>query len=151
MTSVRVTTGFSSPSETTSKARCGYRSNTIPGLVYIDRPYSDSHRSQSQYVYELNANEMASWVVSKVSTSGLVDHVVSNPKQLAITALTAIFGYVVVICIYRVYFHPLAKYPGPFFAKVTSLYDFYQAWSEHRAHNVLALHRKYGMWRLSRR
>lgn len=27
--------------------------------------------------------------------------------------------------IYRVYFHPLAKYPGPFFAKITNFYGAY--------------------------
>lgn len=87
---------------------------------------------------------MASWIMSKAPTSGIVGFIVGNPAQLSLVVLAALVGYVVVKSIYRVYFHPLAKYPGPFWAKVTSFYDFYQAWSEHRAHNILALHRKYG-------
>jgi hypothetical protein len=48
------------------------------------------------------------------------------------------------VAIYRLYFHPLAKYPGPFWAKITSLHDFFVAYSERRAQNFGFLHEKYG-------
>ena len=45
---------------------------------------------------------------------------------------------------YQVYFHPLAKYPGPFFAKLTNLYSLYHALKCDRHSDFLALHRKHG-------
>lgn len=89
---------------------------------------------------------MAGWTLTEGSSSHLLGVVIQNRGSIAAVFLTALIGYVLLKSIYRVYFHPLAKYPGPFWAKVTTLYDFYQAWSEHRAHNFLALHRKYGWW-----
>ncbi|OQV00250.1 hypothetical protein CLAIMM_05773 isoform 2 [Cladophialophora immunda] len=89
-------------------------------------------------------NNMAGWVLSEVSSSRILGGIIQYRDSLPLVFLVALIGYVVVKSIYRVYFHPLAKYPGPFWAKVTSLYDFYQALSERRAHNFLALHKKYG-------
>lgn len=72
---------------------------------------------------------------------------IANLRQIIVLGVSvALVSYVLGIIIYRLYFHPLAKYPGPFLAKVTSLYDFYQAFSEYRAHNFLALHKKYGIF-----
>ena len=45
---------------------------------------------------------------------------------------------------YRVFFHPLAKYPGPFLAKVTSLYNAYHAVIGDRHLNAYKLHQKHG-------
>lgn len=87
---------------------------------------------------------MAGSILSEGPSSQLLGLVTQNHGSLPIVILASLVGYVLLKSIYRVYFHPLAKYPGPFWAKVTSLYDFYQAWSEHRAHNLLALHREYG-------
>jgi len=68
-----------------------------------------------------------------------------HPRTLVSCAVgVAIISYVIGVVIYRLYFHPLAKFPGPFFAKITNIYDFLQALSEHRAENFLALHDKYG-------
>lgn len=46
--------------------------------------------------------------------------------------------------IYRLTLHPLANYPGPFFAKVTDLYSVYQAWTGRRHINFWELHQRYG-------
>ncbi|KAH8886304.1 cytochrome P450 [Thozetella sp. PMI_491] len=58
---------------------------------------------------------------------------------------TAIFvAYSIAWCIYAVWFHPLAKWPGPFLAKVT-LFWYAKHWTSGRwPHTMLELHRKYG-------
>lgn len=52
--------------------------------------------------------------------------------------------YVFGLVIYRLFFHPLAKYPGPFWAKVTGLYPAYHALTGKRHINCYKLHKKYG-------
>lgn len=46
--------------------------------------------------------------------------------------------------IYRLYFHPLAKYPGPFFFKISILPSLYLAWKGTRHLVFDELHKKYG-------
>lgn len=47
-------------------------------------------------------------------------------------------------CIYNIYFHPLAKFPGPKLAAISDLW-FARAWiSGHYALEIDALHKKYG-------
>ncbi|KAI8962810.1 cytochrome P450 [Daldinia sp. FL1419] len=52
--------------------------------------------------------------------------------------------YVVGFVIYRLFFHPLAKYPGPFIAKITDAYQLYHAWRGDRHLEFWRLHEKYG-------
>ncbi|KAI1647477.1 cytochrome P450 [Daldinia loculata] len=52
--------------------------------------------------------------------------------------------YVVGLVIYRLFFHPLAKYPGPFIAKITDAYQLYHAWKGDRHLEFWRLHEKYG-------
>jgi hypothetical protein len=52
--------------------------------------------------------------------------------------------HVSVLFIYRLYFHPLAKYPGPFLAKITSLYSAYHGYIRDIHIDVQACHEKYG-------
>ncbi|EPS26280.1 hypothetical protein PDE_01216 [Penicillium oxalicum 114-2] len=56
----------------------------------------------------------------------------------------AFLAYVLHIIVYRVWFHPLAKFPGPFFAKITNLYGGYHAWKGDVHINMLQCHEKYG-------
>lgn len=68
---------------------------------------------------------------------GLVFNIISF--SLAVSLL-----YLVVITVYRVTFHPLAKYPGPFFAKITDWYSVYHAWKGDRHLEFWRCHEKYG-------
>ncbi|KAI1499097.1 isotrichodermin C-15 hydroxylase [Biscogniauxia marginata] len=52
--------------------------------------------------------------------------------------------YVVGLVIYRVFFHPLAKYPGPFLAKITNVYQLYHAWKGDRHLEFWRMHERYG-------
>lgn len=65
-----------------------------------------------------------------------------------ISALLGLFGlgstYVFAVIVYRLYFHPLAKYPGPFLAKITDAYQLYHAWKGDRHLEFWRQHERYG-------
>lgn len=63
------------------------------------------------------------------------------------TLLTSCVIYNAVIIVYRLYFSPLAKFPGSKFAAATPWYEtFIDLWY-HNFPDVLAdMHKKYGMW-----
>ncbi|KAM5362864.1 hypothetical protein ACJZ2D_012313 [Fusarium nematophilum] len=48
------------------------------------------------------------------------------------------------ICIYRLFFHPYAKYPGPFLAKLTSWYSVYHTYHGDLHIDIWECHKKYG-------
>jgi len=48
------------------------------------------------------------------------------------------------VVIYRLTLHPLAKYPGPFLAKITTWYDTYHSYFKDRHYDQLECHQKYG-------
>lgn len=52
---------------------------------------------------------------------------------------------VLCLCVYRFTFHPFAKYPGPFWAKVSYWHAFYHAWKQDTMYDQWRLHEKYGM------
>lgn len=52
--------------------------------------------------------------------------------------------YISGIVIYRIFFHPLSKYPGPLLAKVTDLYSTYHALRGDRHLEFYRTHEKYG-------
>ena len=45
---------------------------------------------------------------------------------------------------YRLQFHPLAKYPGPLLGRITDWYSVYRAWTGKRHVDFYNLHQKYG-------
>jgi hypothetical protein len=47
--------------------------------------------------------------------------------------------------VYRLLFHPLSKYPGPFLAKITDVHQLYHAWKGDRHLEFWRMHEKYGM------
>ncbi|KAB8262719.1 cytochrome P450 [Aspergillus pseudonomiae] len=68
------------------------------------------------------------------------------PSPFAIAGATALSGviYLVVVSVYRLYLHPLAKYPGPWLAKVTSLYAAYLSYTGEIHLEMWRAHEKYG-------
>ena len=66
----------------------------------------------------------------------LVDH----GSIYSILTTLQLFG----LTIYRVTLHPLAKYPGPFLAKITTLYDTYHSYAKDRHIDQYECQKKYG-------
>ncbi|KAH8588193.1 cytochrome P450 [Bisporella sp. PMI_857] len=52
--------------------------------------------------------------------------------------------YVISICVYRLYFHPLSKIPGPLFGRISNLYGGYHAWTGDFHEDIHRCHVKYG-------
>ncbi|OLL21888.1 Isotrichodermin C-15 hydroxylase [Neolecta irregularis DAH-3] len=64
--------------------------------------------------------------------------------NLGFASFVVLLSWIIADVIYKIFFHPLAKYKGPLLAKVTPLWYFYIAY-EGKRHLVLQkLHKKYG-------
>ena len=63
---------------------------------------------------------------------------------LASSAFLLAVTYSLYIVYYRLYLHPLAKYPGPFRAKVSDLPSFYYTSKQDRHVWLLRLQQEYG-------
>jgi len=89
-----------------------------------------------------------------------MDYKTSSIKMNAISSTENFnFGRFVLYCcglwtaywcskvIYRLYFHPLAKFPGPKLAAATSMYAMHQALvKDGYVFEFVELHKKYGMF-----
>ena len=67
-----------------------------------------------------------------------------GPMQVLQLALIAPLGYVFLLFVYRRFFHPLAKYPGPFLASITRWWMVREVLSGEHDKHIRALHKKYG-------
>ncbi|KAL2419950.1 Cytochrome P450 monooxygenase AKT7 [Exophiala dermatitidis] len=63
---------------------------------------------------------------------------------LASIILSTGIAYLLSLAVYRIFFHPLAKYPGPFWAKVSTLYGAWHAWRGDLHIDMWHCHEKYG-------
>lgn len=61
---------------------------------------------------------------------------------LAVTSLVLVF--LLTASLYRLYFHPLSKHPGPLLARLTPLPDLYHAYRGDKHIHFFQLHIKYG-------
>jgi len=57
----------------------------------------------------------------------------------------ASFLFVLGFCIRRLYFHPLSKYPGPFWAKLTDFHAAYHSWKGDLHIDMWRSHEIYGI------
>jgi hypothetical protein len=65
-------------------------------------------------------------------------------RALNFILLTLPFAWLLAVLVYRLYLHPLAKYPGPWYQAISGWYDFYIAYNERRHLHFEKLHQKYG-------
>lgn len=68
--------------------------------------------------------------------------------QTAAFLVALAFGYLVFIAIYRLYFHPLAAIPGPFWARLTTLPSYWHTLQQDRHAWLLQLQQEYGQYTL---
>ncbi|KAK3348761.1 cytochrome P450-like protein [Lasiosphaeria hispida] len=73
----------------------------------------------------------------------MVFHAAHLQLWLGVLAIAGL-AYTTCLVVYRLFFHPLAKYPGPFFAKLTDAYMLYHAWKGDRHLEFWRMHEKYG-------
>ncbi|CAG8978541.1 hypothetical protein HYALB_00012272 [Hymenoscyphus albidus] len=64
--------------------------------------------------------------------------------SIVVLSMGVSFISLLILSVYRVYFHPLAKYPGPFWAKLTDWYSVYHAYHGDRHLEFHRCHEKYG-------
>lgn len=62
----------------------------------------------------------------------------------ALSLILAPLLFLVVLFVYRVYFHPLSHIPGPFFPKTTFVWLYYHAYFGDEASAIHKLHQQYG-------
>ena len=69
-----------------------------------------------------------------------------STSTLLISASAVIFLYIVSLSIYRIYFSPIARFPGPRLAAVTTWYEFYYdvVLSGQYQYKIKQLHNQYG-------
>ena len=73
-----------------------------------------------------------------------VHSAIPNLSLLFLLPCVALLAYLFCLAVYRLYFHPLAKYPGPLLAKLTDLYSTYHAWKGDRHLEFWRCHERYG-------
>jgi len=84
-------------------------------------------------------------MMADVGISSLVGICASSMRCLSLlilcgATLASISGYI----IYTLYFHPLAKYPGPLLGRLTQWYDVYHAYIGDKHLLFYRLHQRYG-------
>ena len=67
-----------------------------------------------------------------------------TPANAAVAALGLSVIYGVVYVVYHRFLHPLAKFPGPFWASITDLWQVREFLSLQQPYNLTNLHQKYG-------
>ena len=61
-----------------------------------------------------------------------------------IVCLLLLFVWKAGVILYRLWFHPLSHFPGPFLGRVSSIYRTYWFLYGNEQENQVLLHRKYG-------
>jgi hypothetical protein len=69
---------------------------------------------------------------------------VEQPHYLGYALSAVLVLYVIAYIIYQRFLHPLAKYPGPFWASVTDIWQALEFLSLRQPYRLTELHEKYG-------
>jgi hypothetical protein len=71
-------------------------------------------------------------------------YVREHATNLLALGATLALAYCVSTAIYRLYFHPLAKFPGPFFARISDIPGYLHTLKQDRHVWLLRLQEQYG-------
>lgn len=66
--------------------------------------------------------------------------------QILAILVSLILSWVVATVVYRLYFHPLAKIPGPFWSRISGFPAYYHTLKRDRHVWCWCLQEQYGMW-----
>jgi hypothetical protein len=67
-----------------------------------------------------------------------------SPSNVVWAAFASSLLYTIYYVVHQRFFHPLAKFPGPFLASLTDLWQVSQMLSLQQPYNLTDLHEKYG-------
>lgn len=65
-------------------------------------------------------------------------------QEVVVAAVSCIVASIILLCVYRLRFHPYAKYPGPILGKLTTLRAAYYAYTGDMHLDMERCHQKYG-------
>lgn len=69
------------------------------------------------------------------------------PLSIFVSAVpVGLVVYLIIYVVYQRYLHPLAKFPGPFLASLTDLWQVSEFLSLKQPYNLTALHERYGQF-----
>ncbi|KAL6235273.1 cytochrome P450 [Aspergillus navahoensis] len=96
-------------------------------------------------VFEMNSPDDPAHGLARQWVARVIEQLckVSSVNTLKWVASLLVIRFIVVV-VYRLFFHPLSKYPGPFFWRISILPSLYCAWTGDRHLVVDKLHKKYG-------
>ena len=78
------------------------------------------------------------------------EHQTPRPISILHTTIILGLGYISLLTIFKLVFHPLAKIPGPLWARCSNLWGRYQNLHGQKAHSIHVAHKRYGKLSSSR-
>ncbi len=100
--------------------------------------------AKSQRTVGLGLTLCAFHTVYPQAMASLLSQPYGHLSALLLLLCVAPIFYLTGLAVYRIFFHPLAKHPGPLVAKVTDLYSTYHAWKGDRHIDFWRCHEQYG-------